>query len=549
MIVASGSTHRTAVLIERSRSGAVSVRAQASSEVRPIRENRREGEIDGAERLAWSGALGPVERKGVPVTLILSHPDVTYRTFQVAEVGRASLDAVVRFEAAQVLGAGAADLVWEGVPMEPRDGKVDVLLISAPLGRVDGACRTLEAVGVRLNRAIDAGMALSRIYRYLFPEETTRAGLIVRMGARTTQLILIEDLRVQVRVLALGGEAVTQSLAADLGKSLEEAEAWKRRVVDPAGRGLGLQPDESLTLAKATGDLAGRLQLEITRFLVNQRRPGVEGTPVTVHLCGGGTLLPGLAEGLAVRLRLSVEPLDPFGRVGWQPAEPPSAIERARVAECLGAALLDDGALADPANVSLLPPVRKRAQLTLARHTTLAGAAALLALAGLPPTWHYQKLADETAASVRTLDAEVQRLQRIHDQNRENLAKIGEARDRMALMRDLAAARIRWPRFFGELQTCLAHVEDAWLDSLHLAPAGPGGREVPLRFRLTGRLLDEDGAGLGVGADAEGRLRTLLTRLEESPFVARVERERFTRAEPGVLQFEMILAMSGADAL
>jgi len=548
LIVASGSSHRTAVLIERSRNGAATVQALASSEVSSRREKRREGEIDEVERQAWSGALGKVGRKGVPATLVLSHLDVTYRNFQIAEVDPASREAVVRFEAAQVLGAGATDAVWEGVPMAPQDGKVDVLLISAPLGRVDGACADLDAVGVRLDRAMDAGMALSHAYRYTFPEETTRAGLIVRVGARTTQLVLIEGSRVQVRGLAQGGEAVTRALAGDLGKNLEEAEAWKRRVVAPAGKGLCLQPDEALALARATGDLAGRLQLEITRFLVNQRRPEGEVTPVTIHLCGGGTLLPGLAEGLAARLRLSVVPFDPFCRVGWQPEEPPTAIERARAAECVGAALLDDEALADSRNASLLPPVRKRAQLNLARHATLAGAAALLALAGLPPTWHYQRLANETAASVRTLDAEVQRLQRIHDQNRENLAKIGEARDRMALMRDLAAARIRWPRFFGELQTCLARVEDAWLDSLHLAQAGPG-EGVPLRFRLTGRLLDEEAAGLGVGADAEGRLRTLLTRLEESPFVARVERERFTRAEPGVLQFEMTLAMSGAEAL
>jgi len=549
LIVSCGSSHRTAVLIERSRSGGRSVRALGSTEVSFRRETRGEGRGGQSERNAWSAALEKVDGKGVPAMLVVSHSDVTYRNFQIAEVGHDSLDAVVRFEAAQVLGPGAAEAVWEGVPMAARDGRVEVLLVSAPLARVEGACADLHAVGVRLDRAMDAGLALAHAYRYTFSGETTRAGLIVRVGARTTQLVLIEGSRVQIRALAQGGEMVTRDLAGVLGKNLEEAEAWKRRVVAPAGRDLCLQPEEALALARVTGDLAGRLQLEITRFLVNQRRPGAEVSPVTLHLCGGGTLLPGLAEGLAARLSLPVEPFDPFCRFGWQRAEPPTAIERARAAECVGAALFDDEALAAQGTASLLPPVRQRVQLSLARHTTLAGAAALLALAGLPPTWHYQRLAEETAASVRTLDAEVQRLQRIHDQNRENLAKIAEARDRMSLMRDLAAARNRWPRFFGELQTCLARVEDAWLDSLHLAKTGPGEKEVPLRFRLTGRLLDEAGAGLGVGADAEGRLRTLFTRLEESPFVARVERERFTRIEPGVLQFEMILAMSGAEPL
>lgn len=65
--------------------------------------------------------------------------------------------------------------------------------------------------------------------------------------------------------------------------------------------------EAELSGPRATEGLAGRLQLEITRFLVHQRAPGMSADPVPVFLCGSGAAHPGLCAELAARLRLPVE--------------------------------------------------------------------------------------------------------------------------------------------------------------------------------------------------------------------------------------------------
>ncbi|MFO1451130.1 MAG: hypothetical protein U1F61_23430 [Opitutaceae bacterium] len=483
-----------------------------------------------------------LRRKGA-VTVVAQHPELGYRSFAVPGDESGSPEPVARFEAQQLL-EGASGKVWDVMVWPARRGKCEVLLISAPLTPIEQTCEEIESTGARVERVLDVATSLAGSFRFVYGREP-EAVLVVRIGSRTTHLVLIESDRFQARVVPVGGDQVTHALATDLRLPPLEAELLKRQLAASTEEDRARQPEPCLALARATGGLAGRLQLEITRFLVNQREPGGNATTVPILLCGGGACLPGLREALEARLKLPVDTFETRDRVQWEPAVPAGKIERLRAPAWLGAAVVALQQVELWPRISLLPPARAQARAARRRQATWAGAAALVALAGLPPTWHFQRLAREAETNVRALDAEVQRLQSLVTRNREAIARIEAARGRLAVLRDLTSARRRWPRFLAELQSCLEAVQDAWLDSLQLdrAPAGEGG--LPLRFRLAGRLLDDPNETVAIGPESERRVRALLTRLERSPAVARVERERFERLEPGVLRFEVVLAVAG----
>lgn len=479
------------------------------------------------------------------VSLLLGPEAVAYRTFQVPDDRGGVPEGVARFEAAQLI-AGATDLIWDILMGPVQGGRADVLLVSTPYPRVESLCAAVEKGRARVEQVLEGASALAATYRFLHGG-TSGAALILRISSRSTQLVLVEGPHLRARTVPVGAEPVTARPFDDVKRPPGEAQVQPARG-DRMEEGARASEPGSETSRDLEG-LAGRLQLEITRFLVHQRSPGMSGEPVPIFLSGSGAAVPGLGGELAQRLRLPVEFLAAEDGLTVEAGSSEAVRFRYDWPVWLGAALLSLELTPPDSAPNLLPPARRRARGMRARQVTWAGAAALLAFAGLPPAWHYHTQARATEASVRLLDSEVQRLERLVEHNQAQLRRMEAARARLAVVRELAVARQRWPRFLSELQTCLEQVEDAWLDSLQLDPAQPGEPTPPVRLRMAGRLLDEPEDAVTVGPESEGRVKALLTHLERSPVVTRIERERFERLEPGVLRFEVVLAMEGDEWL
>jgi Tfp pilus assembly protein PilN len=479
------------------------------------------------------------------VSLLLGPESVAYRTFQVPEERGAVPEGVARFEAAQLI-AGTADLVWDILLGPAEGGRADVLLVSTPQARIESVCAVVERGGARVEQVLEGASSLAAAYRFLHGG-TSGSALILRITARNTQLVLVEGPYFRTRSVPIGAEPGVSPPADDAKRPLAAAQPFPSHG-DRGRMGERMVEADSLG-SRATESLAGRLQLEITRFLVHQRAPGMSGDPVPVFLCGSGAAHPGLCAELAARLRLPVEFLAAETGLTVEAGLGDLGRFRHDWPGWLGAALLSLELIAPGSTPNLLPPARRQARGLRMRQVTWAGAAAMLAFAGLPPAWHYHAQARTTEASVQLLETEVLRLERLVEHNQVQLRRMEAARARLTTLRELAFARQRWPRFLSELQTCLEQVEDAWLDSLQLDPATIGEASQPVRLRMAGRLLDEPEDAVTVGPESEGRVKALLTHLERSPVVTRVERERFERLEPGVLRFEVVLAMAGDELL
>src|SRR5687768_16061516 len=241
--------------------------------------------------------------------------------------------------------------VLERVDGEDGEPVVRILLAAAPRETVNALLAAVDAAGIT---AIGVDLLPLALIRGLRPVagEPGLAEAIVSVGAHVTTVVVHEaGLPKVVRIVAAGGDSVTESIVQGLGVTPEEAEAGKRDLgVDGDG---AVRAAVEAGLSEITGPIHGSLD-----YYLNQH----DVAPLhKVLLTGGGSLTAGLAETLATSLGLAVEQARPretidVGEVGIPEDEISEFGPYLPVA--IGLAL--GGRRADGAQIGLLPPEARR---------------------------------------------------------------------------------------------------------------------------------------------------------------------------------------------
>ncbi len=471
---------------------------------------------------------------------VLRPSDVVRREFWLEETALRADPGVMRFEALQHLGSAASDVAWNVRAGVPLGGRVRVELRSVAVRQAERACEQLEAAGVGPERLLDPADVLEAAWRESWESATVEPGLILFLGEQESVLIWLDGAARRVRNLALGVRSVVEEVAGRRAGAGRQSE----RGASPADR-LEVARDEEVAAT-----LAARAHLEVSRLFTTAgiQTADQPARPVGVWVCGEPASAPAFVATLASRLGLPVHAWEAsLGDAEWW-TEPPVARRQEWTAYVGGVLRLWRRRREDEAiDACFLPPVRSGRLARRFAHATLMGAAALVTLGAIPPALHYHHLAKDMADRVRRLDEEVQRLQRIDTENRAALHRLSAERSRVEALHELASARLRWPRFLGGLEQCLEEVEDAWLDGLHPAGDAATRSSGALHVRVTGCLLASE-TGPQSGAldelEAEPRVQALLAQVARLPSIERIERERFARTEPGLLRFDLELALA-----
>lgn len=477
---------------------------------------------------------------------VLRPAEVVRREFGLEEVALRADPGVLRFEALQHLGSAAADVSWCVRAHAPSGGRVRVELRSVAVRQAERLCERLESMGATPERLLDPADVLEAAWQEALG--STALGepcVILFVGGRESLLLWRDAAARRVRSLALGWRTLVEEVSGRLDTG-GIAGAPDTDAREPEGAECVRRTRD----AEVAATLAARAHFEVSRLLSTTAgaAPDRPLRPARVWVCGEAPIAPECVAALESRLGLPVETWEDWGGdVEWL-TEPPAERRLAWDLQVRGVLRLWQRRGEDDAtSACFLPPVRSDRLARRFTHITMLGAAALVSLAMLPPAWHYQRLAKETADRVRRLDEEVQRLQRVDAENRAALVRLNAERSRVEALHALASARLRWPRFLGGLEQCLEEVEDAWLDGLQ--PAGNASSRTPgaLHVRVTGCLLASE-AGEDSGAlnelASEPRVQALLAQVARLPSIERIERERFARTEPGMLRFDLELALS-----
>lgn len=394
---------------------------------------------------------------------------VVVRTIELPDVPDAELAGALRFEAQNYVPFPVDETVLDFHVLERGTGPD-----GEPVARILLAAAHREMVGNLLGAVKAAGITVSGVdllplalIRALRPEgqETGAANGIVSVGAGVTTVVVHEaGVPRLVRIVAAGGDTVTEAVSRELGLTAEAAEAAKR---EPGGSGdTGARAAVEAGLAGITGPIHGSLD-----YYLNQ----TEAAPLErVLLTGGGSLTAGLAESLASSLGLPVDQARPrealdVGDIGVAEDQLPDLDPFLPAA--VGLALA--GPRAAGAQIDLLPAEARReaAARRATRRLAVAAAAVLVVLAGL---------------SVLQVVGAAGRRDRLADQRRTNdalQAQIDELAGPLRVERDLALARqgvtvalagdISWPRVLEDLAATLP--EGVWLGSFSLQLTGPAG--------------------------------------------------------------------------
>ena len=274
---------------------------------------------------------------------------------KVPNVDEAQRRKIVEFEAHQNIPYPLSEVVWDYQFVSTDGADLDVALTAVKIETIEDLCERSRVLGVSLAQMEPSWSALINALRFNHPEAPPNL-LFIAVGARSTNLLFLQQDRYFVRNIPVAGNSVTQGIAHATGKSFQEAEAYKTRAL-PGG-----QDEVGQVIASAADRFGARLALEVTRSLATFRRQTSTEAPERIYLAGGGAGLIGLKDVLNERLKLPVEVFDPLRKVILGPGidRDTARTHAHQMSEAVGAAL---GFCDFPTlKVDLLPPsvVRRR---------------------------------------------------------------------------------------------------------------------------------------------------------------------------------------------
>src|SRR5438045_1064990 len=150
------------------------------------------------------------------------------RFVKLPAVDEEKIERIIAFEAQQNVPFPMDEVVWDyQLVGGGTDEQLQVVLVAIKSDLLEGLNGAVEAAGLRPVIIDVATMALANAFRYNY-DESEGCSLLIDIGARTTNLIFIEQDKIFTRNVPIGGSSITAALAKELNESFTRAEARKK---------------------------------------------------------------------------------------------------------------------------------------------------------------------------------------------------------------------------------------------------------------------------------------------------------------------------------
>jgi type IV pilus assembly protein PilM len=240
------------------------------------------------------------------VTLGVTNPQLVVREMSVSNLPAKEMRKSLPFQVRDMLPLAVERSLLDFHPLEdPGDNPtVRGLLIAMPKDAVRTTVDAVEKAGLHVDGVDLASFAVLRAASRL----DSQVEAIVDIGAEVTSVIVHADGEpLIVRTVPRGGTEITVAIATRLGIDPAEAEVLKCRFgLHGDGR-----PDTVTAVGDAVRPVVNELRSSFTYLASGERQKKV----VRVALCGGGALMPGLAEHIQKQLDVTVVYADPTSRL------------------------------------------------------------------------------------------------------------------------------------------------------------------------------------------------------------------------------------------
>lgn len=506
----------------------------------------RDLEYDFTDEHAWLPAVMDAIRDvrsqvkgGDKAVLIIPGYQLLTKLIKVPHVDESKRAQIIAFEAQDQIPYPLSEVVWDHEVISDDGVETEVVVIAVKSEVINGFCGNLRKQGVTPLRVEAASVLDYNAYKLCYPgnDEDT---LLVNIGARSSNLLFINDQGFFIRNITLGGNTLTQSLADSLGKGFEEAEQVK--IAFFSGQTSIDADDPSAQLLQQNAqNFQKKLSQEITRSIVTYRRNKGAQAPKKILLTGRGSLLPGLSEQLEQSQRMPVEYFDPIA--GIELGSNVDAVEIEQHQPVLSEVVGRAAAMTDPDSVSinLLPQHLADAMRFSKQKPFILIGAACLALATIPPLLGFMQQKSAYKDRAQELKSLAPPLSATHQEILDLREKAEKLQGDVADLESLVNSRSNWITFFADLQSRLQEVQDVWLEDLKL------DRQTSGYLRLSGRMLIKDwdpDNPTDSYQKAFARVNDLLDSFKASEFIVGVENPNFNDENPRILQFDFSLVIN-----
>ncbi|HUI07610.1 MAG TPA: type IV pilus assembly protein PilM [Verrucomicrobiae bacterium] len=391
--------------------------------------------------------------KSTSVIFSVSGQSVFTRFVKLPPVDESKVVQIIQYEAQQNVPFPIDEVIWDYQLLGNNpQGELEVVLLAIKSDIIEELTEGVESAGLRAQTVDVAPMALFNALRYNYGD-LEGGTMIVDIGARTTNLLFIEQNRVFSRSIPIAGNAITQSIASEFNVPFLEAEHMKKAQGFVALGGAYEEPESETQarISKIIRNVMTRLHAEVARSVNFYRSQQGGGAPTRLLLSGGSSIIPYTDRFFKEKVQIPIEYFNPFRNVELDPQ-----ISREDLARCahffgevVGLGLRQYSEC--PIEVNLVPrSVRSRKQMEQKR-PYLAGAAVSLLL--IPLCWlaYTKKTTVLKERQLQTITEQVDSLRSLSqglDREKQKLADVESKADQIV---SLVEQRSLWPEILQDI--------------------------------------------------------------------------------------------------
>jgi type IV pilus assembly protein PilM len=427
-----------------------------------------------------------------PMLMTVSGQAVFPRFVKLPPVGKDKLKQIVQYEAEQNVPFPIDEVVWDYQLIGGDEGEMNVMLVAVKIENIKRLTDCVQAAELEPEIVDVAPMALYNAVRFNYPDLDV-CTMVLDMGARSSNLVFIEQNRIFSRSIPVAGNTITQELMKEFDIGFEEAEELKREHGFVAFGGVFAGPDNETAerASKIIRSVLTRLHAEVNRSINFYRSQQGGAAPALVLLTGGSSVIPHVDTFFRDKLKVDVDYLNPFSNVSV--SEGIDADRVNRDLQCLGevVGLALRHALTCPVEINLMPPDLVARKVFRRRQPFFAVSAAGIVLAMLCWWVYFHRMGIMFGDRVDAVGAESKAFKTL-TLDLKRAAKQREAStDRLDKIAGVIGVRTRWSEILSAIQSCTQ--EGMWV--VALAPRGSGStiKEVALTVQgFSDRLEDTD---------------------------------------------------------
>lgn len=246
------------------------------------------------------------------VRVILPGSMLISKTIRVPHVEPEKQRKIVSFELSQKMPLPLSELVWDYIVIDDDGVEEEILAFAVKPDIVENFCDKLVKLGINPVQITPAPVLDYLAIRHVMGDmEAGNEALVINIGAKTTNLLFINQTGYLIRTIAIGGNTMSQSISDSLGITFEKAESLKKAYF--SGEIKLAEEDASKTaISNANNQFLARASQEITRSIVTIKRLKKGQSPKTIYLTGRGAFLPGLNEYLQETQQINVQYFNPL---------------------------------------------------------------------------------------------------------------------------------------------------------------------------------------------------------------------------------------------